>query len=99
MASVLVLTQFTASPESATWAGHKDIGAAVDSICQYYEQQLKLTNYAGVDATYTVENLFDFIDQLYDICLLIMERDVYVPHGREWIKKQVFQQLKVQAAH
>eukprot|EP00929_Paragymnodinium_shiwhaense_P084590 TRINITY_DN45246_c0_g1_i1.p1 TRINITY_DN45246_c0_g1~~TRINITY_DN45246_c0_g1_i1.p1 ORF type:complete len:166 (+),score=33.14 TRINITY_DN45246_c0_g1_i1:102-599(+) len=93
----ILLVQFHAEVSSRTWTEHEDVGAAMDALCQYYEQALKMELQADT-AKYRMDELWEFVDNLEDIvCLVCSSRTGdYGPRDREWIKARVLKHLSAQ---
>lgn len=66
-----------------------------------FERQLKKDNAHTRQITYDIQDLFEYVDKLPDISMLVFSnkggRNVYEPKGKRWIKEAVFKQLKQQA--
>merc|ERR1711924_491405 len=94
------LIQFTQAKESRTYIDYESSPMALDGVCQHYEQCLKAGNPNLKSITYDISDLFNYIDRLGDLCCLVFnpQSNSYIPHNKEWIKAQVFQHLKSQAA-
>lgn len=65
-----------------------------------YEEHLKKQNPTSPSITYDISELFEFIDQLPDLGCLVLRRQTghYQPHGKDWIKQEIFKLLRKQAA-
>ncbi len=50
--------------------------------------------------TYDISELFQFIDEITDLSCLVFQKQIgqYKPHNKEWIKQEIFQLLRKQAA-
>ena len=97
----LLLLQFTNDLSSKTFLDYDDIGKCVDGVCQLYEQYLKIKNPGQQeDVTYDASELFAYIDSLKDVGCLIYNFNLkaYEPKSRDWLKQQVYNGLKNQAA-
>lgn len=46
--------------------------------------------------TYDISQLFDFIDQLKDLSVLVYQKstNTYAPYGKEWIKEKIYVLLR-----
>ena len=95
----MVLMQFDEARESRTYTDYDAVPAALDGVCQLYEQSLKALNPLLKSITYDVSDLFGYIDSLGDLCCLVFssQSKAYVPHNRDWIKARLFEHLKSQA--
>mmetsp|Transcript_22351 Transcript_22351/g.63492 ORF Transcript_22351/g.63492 Transcript_22351/m.63492 type:complete len:107 (-) Transcript_22351:117-437(-) len=94
----IVLVQYGEARESRTYVDFEDVPAALDGVCQLYEQNLKVSHPTLKSISYDVSDLFGFIDRLGDLCCLVFSppSNSYIPHNREWIKAQAFDHLKAQ---
>merc|ERR1719498_48072 len=92
----IVLAQFDQSKQSRSYIDYESVSEALDGVCQLYEQGLKVTNPKRKSITYDVSDLFNFIDGMGDLCCLVFnpQNNSYIPHNKEWIKKEVFNHLK-----
>jgi len=94
----IVLVQFDETRESRSYLDYDSVPDALDGICQLYEQSLKV-RYPNKDSvTYDVEDLFSFVESVGDLCCFVFSEgtSAYVPHNKNWIKRQVFDHLKSQ---
>jgi hypothetical protein len=69
-------------------------------ICKVFEEHLKKRNPTSPSITYDISELFEFIDQISDLSCLVFQNPTgqYKPHNKEWIKQEIFQLLRKQAA-
>ncbi len=69
-------------------------------ICKVFEEHLKKRNPTSPSITYDISELFEFIDQISDLSCLVFQKQTgqYKPHNKEWIKQEIFQLLRKQAA-
>ena len=69
-------------------------------ICKVFEEYLKKRNPTSPSITYDISELFEFIDQISDLSCLVFQKPTgqYKPHNKEWVKQEIFQLLKKQAA-
>jgi hypothetical protein len=88
-------------PETRSYSDYESLNECLEGICRVYEEHLKHQNPATPSITYDISNLFDFIDDLRDLSLLVCQKvgssPVYVPHGKEWIKQKIYVMLREQA--
>lgn len=65
-----------------------------------YEHKLKELNPSVQNITYDISDLYNYIDNLHDICGLVLDppSNKYEPKDRNWIKSKVFAHLKNQAS-
>ena len=92
----ILLLQFLPDETSKTFIDYDDIGRCVDGVCQLYEQRLRLQNTEKREVTYDVHQLFLYLDSLKDLGALVYNVNIkaYEPKSRDWIKQQVYCQLK-----
>merc|ERR1712039_811452 len=95
----IMLVQFREKQSTRTYEEYENFSGAVQGLCQMFEQALKLQATESGSAKYTLEELWEFIDELQDIVVLTLNEQTgeYKPHDREWIKRRVFEGLKGQA--
>ena len=98
MSHTIVLLQFTSSISTRTYSDFETLSAALDGICQLFEQKLKTAQPSSSALTYDISDLYEFIDGMYDMTCLVAEGEKYSPRDKEWIKKKILEQLKRQAA-
>ena len=69
-------------------------------ICKVFEEHLKKRHPTSPSITYDISELFEFIDQIADLSCLVFQKQTgqYKPHNKEWIKQEIFQLLRKQAA-
>ena len=69
-------------------------------ICKVFEEHLKKRNPTSPSITYDISELFEFVDQISDLSCLVFQKPTgqYKPHNKEWIKQEIFQLLRKQAA-
>mmetsp|Transcript_55122 Transcript_55122/g.129044 ORF Transcript_55122/g.129044 Transcript_55122/m.129044 type:complete len:181 (-) Transcript_55122:61-603(-) len=91
----VILAQFTEMVHSRTYEDFTSLELALDRVCQMYEQDLKMRGEKG-EARYSVQDLWQFIDDIPDIVLLVYSAAAqeFRAHPRTWIKQQVLQHLK-----
>jgi hypothetical protein len=96
----ILLIQYTDSPNSRTYMDFETLVQGIDGVCAIYESELKRCNPGVRNITYDVSDLYKYIDQLTDLSMLIYNGQTtsYIPRGKDWIKTQVFNHLKRQAA-
>ncbi|GMT31060.1 hypothetical protein PFISCL1PPCAC_22357, partial [Pristionchus fissidentatus] len=95
----ILLIQPTNKPESRTWSDYETTTECLEGICKIFEEFLKKQNPTMQSITYDVSHLFEFVDKLSDLSLLVFNKDTasYTPHNKEWIKDRIFQLLRSQA--
>ncbi|RLN90025.1 hypothetical protein BBJ28_00010219, partial [Nothophytophthora sp. Chile5] len=106
----IILVQYTRDPNSRTYLDFESVNGGMDGVVKMYEAKLKQLNPSMKNITYDIQDLYTYIDSLTDLsalvvlidahltcCRLDLETKTYLPCGKEWIKKKVFQVLKNQA--
>lgn len=68
-------------------------------VCKIYEEHLKRINPNTPSITYDISQLFDFIDNLADLCCLVFQKSTqtYAPYNKDWIKEKIYILLRKQA--
>ena len=68
-------------------------------VCKIYEEHLKRMNPDCPSITYDISQLFDFIDELADLCCLVFQKNTstYAPYNKDWIKEKIYILLRKQA--
>ncbi|CAF1208312.1 unnamed protein product, partial [Didymodactylos carnosus] len=96
----ILLLQSTTKLDSRTYSDYETVDECLDGICKVFEEHLKKRNPMSPSITYDISELFDFIDQLADLSCLCLQKatGTYKPHNKEWIKQEIFQLLRKQAA-
>ncbi|CAI5706716.1 unnamed protein product [Peronospora effusa] len=96
----IILVQYTRDPNSRTYLDFESVNGGMDGVVKMYEAKLKQLNPDLKNITYDIQDLYTYIDSLTDLSALVLdlETKTYLPCGKEWIKKKVFQVLKNQAA-
>ena len=95
MSHTILLVQSNARPQSRTYVDYESVEECLESVCKMFEDHLKQINPHSQSITYDIINLFDFVDQLTDLCCLVYEKSLisYVPQNKEWIKKNIYKLL------
>lgn len=84
---------------SDEWRSSVDPSVSL-GICKIFEEHLKKRHPTSPSITYDISELFEFIDQIADLSCLVFQKQTgqYKPHNKEWIKQEIFQLLRKQAA-
>jgi hypothetical protein len=95
----IVLIQYTPNLATRTYLECDGINLAMEAIIKMYDLKLKELNPSVKSITYTIDDLYNYIDSLADISALSLDPTAqkYVPHDRAWIKTKIFQHLKSSA--
>lgn len=93
----ILLIQQTKSLDSRTYTDHDSVTHAMQALMKTYETALRAQR--GDKFTYDSNDLFNFIDSLNDISMLVYEDNLnaYSPYDRAWIKNKLYAMLKRQA--
>nr|CCA27073.1 protein enhancer of rudimentary putative [Albugo laibachii Nc14] len=95
----IILVQYTRDPNSRKYLDFESVNGGMDGVVKMYEAKLRQLNPDIHNITYDIQDLYNYIDSLADLSALVLdlETKTYLPCGKEWIKKKVFQVLKNQA--
>ncbi|CBY08925.1 unnamed protein product [Oikopleura dioica] len=99
MSHAILLVQPNRKQESRSYADFESVNEAVEAICKIYEEQLKKENVSMKQITYDISQLFDYIDNLSDLSILVYQRNSmsYAPYNKDWIKEKIYIMLRKQA--
>ncbi|XP_075239984.1 enhancer of rudimentary homolog [Convolutriloba macropyga] len=99
-AHTILLIQTGRGSDTKTFSDYESLEEALEGICKTFEEHLKRTNPTKPTITYDISQLFDFIDQLPDLSCFLLEKEygLYAPYDKDWIKTQVYELLRKQAA-
>jgi hypothetical protein len=80
------------SPESRTYSDYESVNDCLEGVCRIYEEHLKRRNPQVAQITYDISQLFDFVDQLRDLSVLVYQKssNTYAPYSKEWIKEKIY---------
>ncbi|CAM4814071.1 unnamed protein product [Rotaria magnacalcarata] len=100
MSHTILLLQSTNKLDSRTYSDYESVDECLDGVCKVFEEHLKKRNPTSPSITYDISELFEFVDQISDLSCLVFQKQTgqYEPHNKEWIKQQIFQLLRKQAA-
>ncbi|CAM9852905.1 unnamed protein product [Heterosigma akashiwo] len=95
----ILLIQVGEHESSRTYGDFDTISAAIDAIIKMFEDRLKKLNPTAIDISYDISDLFNYMDDLLDICALIFDNNIgaYIPEDRESIKQRTFNYLRNQS--
>ena len=96
----LLLVQFNSSLASRTFMDFDSLPEAMEGVCALFEKELKLLNPNQANITYDIADLFAYVDQLADISAMIYQEPIkaYLPRNRDWVKKQLVNDLREKAS-
>ncbi|XP_064603061.1 enhancer of rudimentary homolog [Liolophura sinensis] len=99
MSHTILLVQPNTRPETRTYSDYDSVTECLEGVCKIYEEHLKRLNPDCPSITYDISQLFDFIDQLTDLCCLVYQKSLgtYVPHNKDWLKEKIYIMLRKQA--
>jgi len=92
MSHSILLIQPSSSPESRTYSDYESVNDCLEGVCRIYEEHLKRRNPQVAQITYDISQLFDFVDQLRDLSVLVYQKssNTYAPYNKEWIKEKIY---------
>ncbi|XP_075247814.1 enhancer of rudimentary homolog [Convolutriloba macropyga] len=94
----ILFLQSAKNPSTRRYQDFDSIDQCMEGICKTYENYLKVTNPNKSTITYDVNDLFDYIDSLPDLCVLLQtDNGRYAPWGKKWVKTKLFDCLRQQA--
>ena len=94
---IIVLTQRDKNKISTrSWDDYASVGAAIDAIVSSYEGKLKELNPTVSKLSYTVQDVYVYIDSFADISALVYQPKTqqYQPRAKDFIKQSIFNRLK-----
>ncbi|CAI5453195.1 unnamed protein product [Caenorhabditis angaria] len=95
----ILLMQPTTNIESRSWSDYESMNDCLEGICKAFEEFLKKKSPGRSSITYDIVQLFDFIDNLTDLSMLVQCQAtfVYAPHDKKYIKERIFEMMKRRA--
>lgn len=95
----ILLVQLEPSPASRTFFYHTSIDAAISELLALYERRLKQLNPALRQLSYTLKDVYAFIERAPEFGLLVFDERIraFVPHDKQWIKDRVAARLSQDA--
>lgn len=96
MSHSILLIQPSASAESRTYSDYESVNDCLEGVCRIYEEHLKRLNPNTPTITYDISQLFDFVDQLKDLSVLVYVKssNTYAPYNKDWIKEKIYVLLR-----
>ncbi len=94
---IIVLTQRDKNKISTrSWDDYASVGAAMDAIVSSYEGKLKELNPTMTKLSYTVQDVYVYLDSFADISALVYQPKTqqYQPRAKDFIKQSIFNRLK-----
>ena len=88
--------QLSTDDATRTYLDYEGMQQAVDGICNMFEQKLKLQNPDSEALQYDVSQIFEFLDKMRDLGVLIYNVNInaYEPKGKAWLKEHIYRGLK-----
>ncbi|OQV14173.1 putative Enhancer of rudimentary-like protein [Hypsibius exemplaris] len=97
MSHCVLLLQTTKDPGSRTYSDYEDEDAALREICNLFETLLRKSQPGRDYITYDIRDLYDFIDRLEDLAIMINQEvrgsKLYLPRGKQFIKEAIYDLL------
>ncbi|OWA54212.1 putative Enhancer of rudimentary-like protein [Hypsibius exemplaris] len=97
MAHTILLLQTTANPASRTYCDYENEDECLEGICRIFELNLRKSMPGEGSITYDIRDLYDFIDRLEDICVMVSQEargsQLYLPRGKQFIKEAIYELL------
>ena len=77
------------------YSDYNTIPEAVNAIIQMFEA-FKRSKGISENVTYDIEELYQYLDSLADICCLIFRKETnsYAPQDKDWIKEKIYATLR-----
>eukprot|EP01125_Pyxidicula_operculata_P021711 TRINITY_DN854_c0_g1_i1.p1 TRINITY_DN854_c0_g1~~TRINITY_DN854_c0_g1_i1.p1 ORF type:complete len:102 (-),score=25.40 TRINITY_DN854_c0_g1_i1:141-446(-) len=100
MSHTIVLVQHENNKSTRTYFDYNSLNDALAGICQLFEAKLKNENPNARNITYDIKDLFQYIDHLPDLGVLVFskQKGAYTPYGKSWVKTKVTDYLKSMAS-
>ncbi|KAL2917973.1 hypothetical protein HK105_202387 [Polyrhizophydium stewartii] len=85
-----------AETHQRVWADFATVQLAMDELILHFEESLRKRNPSKQQVRYDVHDFNKFIDTTPDVVCLVYDdtSKAYIPHDKEWIKKQAFRLLQ-----
>ncbi|CAG2162993.1 unnamed protein product [Oppiella nova] len=82
--------------DTRQYSDYDSLNDALQGICHMYEQHLKKMFPLDTEIQYDLSQLFEYIDALTDLSLLVFKRAThsYAPQTKEWIKEKLYMLLR-----
>src|SRR3989338_7693997 len=92
----IFLLQKTPSKNSKTFQDFETVSAAMNALCQMFEQRLQHENPGKSNITYDVSELIAYIRGMNDVCALVLDPEVgaYRPQNKDWVCSRLYSHLK-----
>lgn len=95
----VLLIQTSPRLDSRTWGDYESVTDALDAVCKMFEEFLAKKSAGPV--TYDVSQVYEFLDKLSDVSMMIFNRETgqYIGRTRAWIKQQVYEMMRGRCQH
>mmetsp|Transcript_31022 Transcript_31022/g.29627 ORF Transcript_31022/g.29627 Transcript_31022/m.29627 type:complete len:103 (+) Transcript_31022:91-399(+) len=93
----IILVQYSTSYATRSYLEFPTVREAMDALVKMYEHKLKELNPQVDHITYGINDLYNYIDNINDICALVNEQSnstAYIPRDRNWLKSKIFNHLQ-----
>uniref|UniRef100_A0A1I7U724 Enhancer of rudimentary homolog n=1 Tax=Caenorhabditis tropicalis TaxID=1561998 RepID=A0A1I7U724_9PELO len=92
MSHTILLLQPTDNIESRSWSDYESTNDCLEGICKVYEEYLKKRTPTEPSITYDISDLFEFIEDLKDLSMLVFDNTTYtyVPHNKQYVKESIY---------
>ena len=87
----ILLIQTTTDARTRSWSEYPTISAAIQSIIDSFQEQLKARNPHAPNITYDIQDLYNFVDQTHELAGMVYDANIkaYIPEDKKWIKDQI----------
>ena len=95
----IILIQISNDRQSRDFQDFNSVEDAIDGILNIYEENAKALNPNLPRITYTIDDLYSFIDDLVEVACLVYTDSIkaYAPHGKKWLKTKILSFMEKQA--
>ena len=94
MSHTILLLQTTSNPASRTYCDYDTEDDCLEGICRIFELNLRKSMPEEGSITYDIRDLYDFIDRLEDISIMVTQTSgLYLPRGKQFIKEAIYELL------
>ena len=97
-ATLLLLQPDRRHPDARTYQFYGSVTKCVEGVCKIYEEHLKRKYPDRSSITYDLSELFEFLDNFYELNCLVFQRETetFAPYTKEWIKEKITNYFKKQ---
>ena len=92
----ILLMQAESNAASRTFFDYFKVGDMITDMIRKYEAKLRQLNRGSRALSYSLQDIYDWIDAFPDLSVLIFmpNTESYHPFGKDFIKKKVHNQMK-----